>query len=156
MIGWSFSYGPIRSIFSSMLLPRHQPTVRLTNFPPRSGFVQPGATDNLGYAQRIREGSSFRSSEARCLSFIVSSGLANVGTRERLAGAQRNGYGPHMTVKEQVMLAIERLPEDADFKDVKDEIAFLAALREAEDDIAAGRTVTNEEMRRRIGSWTGA
>ncbi len=61
-----------------------------------------------------------------------------------------------MTVKEQVLLAIERLPEDADFKDVKDEIAFLAALREAEDDIAAGRTMTNEEMRRRIGSWTGA
>ena len=61
-----------------------------------------------------------------------------------------------MTVKEQVLLAIERLPEDADFKDVKDEIAFLAALREAEDDIAAGRTVTNEEMSRRIGSWTGA
>ena len=33
--------------------------------------AQPGATDNLGYAQRIREGFSFRSSEARCLSFIV-------------------------------------------------------------------------------------
>ena len=61
-----------------------------------------------------------------------------------------------MTVKEQVLLAIERLPEDADFKDVKDEIAFLAALREAEDDMAAGRTVTNEEMSRRIGAWTGA
>jgi len=90
------------------------------------------------------------------LSFIVSSELANTGTRERLADAHRNGYAPNMTVKEQVMLAIERLPEDADFKDVKDEIAFLAALREAEDDIAAGRTVTNEEMRRRIGSWTGA
>jgi hypothetical protein len=33
--------------------------------------AQPGATDNLGCALRIREGSSFRSSEARCLSFIV-------------------------------------------------------------------------------------
>jgi hypothetical protein len=86
----------------------------------------------------------------------VSSGLASIGARERLADAYLNGYGPNMTVKEQVMLAIERLPEDADFKDVKDEIAFLAALREAEDDIAEGRTVTNEEMRRRIGSWTGA
>jgi hypothetical protein len=75
---------------------------------------------------------------------------------QTVADAGRNGYGPNMTVKEQVILAIERLPEDADFKDVKDEIAFLAALREAEDDIAAGRTVTNEEMRRRIGSWTGA
>jgi predicted transcriptional regulator len=51
-----------------------------------------------------------------------------------------------MKVKEQVLLAMERLPEDADFMDVKDEIAFLAALQEAEDDIAAGRTVTNEEV----------
>ena len=61
-----------------------------------------------------------------------------------------------MTVKEQVLSAIERLPEDAGFNDVKDEIAFLAAVQEVDDDIAAGRTVTNEEMRRRIGSWTGA
>ena len=36
---------------------------------------EPGATDNLGYAQRIREDSSFRSSEARCLSFIVRQGM---------------------------------------------------------------------------------
>jgi len=61
-----------------------------------------------------------------------------------------------MTVKEQVLSAIERLPEDADFRDVKDEIAFLAALQEAEDDIATNRTVNNEEMKRRIGTWTGA
>jgi hypothetical protein len=81
---------------------------------------------------------------------------AHARTCERLAEADRDGYGSNMTVKEQVLLAIERLPEDADFKDVKDEIALLAALREAEDDIAAGRTVTNEEMRRRIGAWTGA
>jgi hypothetical protein len=74
----------------------------------------------------------------------------------RLAGDDRNGYGPNMTVKEQVLSAIERLPEGADFKDVKDEIAFLAAVQEAEDDIAAGRTVTSAEMRRRIGAWTGA
>jgi hypothetical protein len=39
-------------------------------------------------------------------------------------------------VKEQVVSAIARITEDADFRDVKDEIAFLAALREAQDDIA--------------------
>jgi predicted transcriptional regulator len=60
-----------------------------------------------------------------------------------------------MTVKEQVLSAIERLPEDVGFKDVKDEVAFLAAVQESEDDIAAGRTITNEEMKRRIGRWTG-
>ncbi len=36
-----------------------------------------GATDNLGYAQRIREGFNFRSSEARCLSFIVGQSMAS-------------------------------------------------------------------------------
>lgn len=61
-----------------------------------------------------------------------------------------------MTVKDQALLAIERLPEDAGFKDVREEIAFLAAVREAEDDIAAGRVVADEEMKRRIGAWTGA
>ena len=40
--------------------------------------AQPGATDNLGYAQRIREGFSFRSSEARCLSFIVRQGMVTI------------------------------------------------------------------------------
>jgi len=53
--------------------------------------AQPGATDNLGYPQRIREGSSFRSSEARCLSFIVRQGMKRqpqvfeVTLRERAA-----------------------------------------------------------------------
>ena len=61
-----------------------------------------------------------------------------------------------MTVKEQVLSALERLPEDIDFNDVKNEVAFLAAVQEAEEDITAGRLVTNEEMKRRIVAWTGA
>ena len=39
-----------------------------------------------------------------------------------------------MSVKEQV-------PDDIDYRDVTDEIAFLAALREAEEDIQSGRLV---------------
>jgi hypothetical protein len=60
-----------------------------------------------------------------------------------------------MTGKEQVLSAIARLPEDIDFSDVKDEVAFLAAVQEAEEDIAARRIVANEEMKRRIAAWTG-
>ena len=60
-----------------------------------------------------------------------------------------------MSVKEQVLQAINRLPDDADFRDVSEEIAFLAAMREAEQDIAEGRLVTNEQMKTRIGEWTG-
>jgi hypothetical protein len=42
-------------------------------------------------------------------------------------------------VKEQVLQAIQRLPNDIDFRDVTDEIALLAAVQEAERDIQDGR-----------------
>jgi hypothetical protein len=59
-----------------------------------------------------------------------------------------------MSVKEQVLQAIQRLPDDIDFRDVTDEIALLAAVHEAEQDIQDGRLVSNEEMRSRIEGWT--
>lgn len=65
-------------------------------------------------------------------------------------------YVSHVSVKEQVLQAIQRLPDDADFRDVTEEIALLAALKEAEADIEQGRVVTNEEMQARIARWTAA
>jgi predicted transcriptional regulator len=59
-----------------------------------------------------------------------------------------------MSVKEQVLQAIQRLPDDINFRDVADEIALLAALQEAERDIEQGRLVSNEEMKSRIGQWS--
>jgi hypothetical protein len=59
-----------------------------------------------------------------------------------------------MSVKEQVLQAIQRLPDDIDFRDVTDEIALLAAVHEADQDIQEGRLVSNEEMRSRIEGWT--
>ena len=59
-----------------------------------------------------------------------------------------------MSVKEQVLQAINRLPDDIDFRDVTAEIAFLAAVREAEQDIKDGRVITNEQMKARVGGWT--
>ena len=61
-----------------------------------------------------------------------------------------------MSVKEQVLQAIHRLPDDIDYCDVTDEIAFLAAVREAERDIDEGRIVTNEQMKTRIAEWTAS
>ena len=52
-----------------------------------------------------------------------------------------------MSVKEQVLQAIHRLPHDIDFRDVTDEIALLAAVHEAERDIQQGRVISNDEMR---------
>jgi predicted transcriptional regulator len=59
-----------------------------------------------------------------------------------------------MSVKEQVLQAIQRLPDDADFRDVAEEIALLAAVQQAERDIEQGRLVSNEEMKSRIDRWS--
>jgi hypothetical protein len=59
-----------------------------------------------------------------------------------------------MSVKEQVLQAIQRLPDDIDFRDVAEEIALLAAVQEAERDIEQRRLISNEEMKSRIGQWT--
>ena len=61
-----------------------------------------------------------------------------------------------MSVKEQVLQAIHRLPDDIDYRDVADEIAFLAAVREAERDISEGRLVSSEQMKARIAEWTAS
>jgi hypothetical protein len=59
-----------------------------------------------------------------------------------------------MSVKEQVLRAIERLPDDIDFRDASEEIALLAALHEAERDIEQGRLVSNQDMKARIARWS--
>ena len=59
-----------------------------------------------------------------------------------------------MSVKEQVLQAIQRLPDHIDFRDVADEIAPLAAVQEAEREIEQGRLISNKEMKSRIGQWS--
>jgi predicted transcriptional regulator len=59
-----------------------------------------------------------------------------------------------VSIKEQVLQAIHRLPEDIGYRDVAEEIAFMAAVSEAERDIEKGRLVSNDEMRSRIAQWT--
>ena len=55
---------------------------------------------------------------------------------------------------EQVLQAIQRLPNDIDFRDVTDEIALLAAIEDAERDIEDGRLISNDEMKSRISQWS--
>ena len=61
-----------------------------------------------------------------------------------------------MSIKDQVLQAIHRLPDDIDYRDIADEVAFLAAVRQAERDIEEGRLVTNEQMKARINEWTAS
>lgn len=58
-----------------------------------------------------------------------------------------------MSIKEQVLSAILRLPDDISFRDVNEEIALLAAVEEAEKDIREKRLVSNSDMKSRIEEW---
>jgi predicted transcriptional regulator len=57
------------------------------------------------------------------------------------------------TAKQMVLEAVHRLPEEADFHDIAEEIAFLSAIREGETDLHEGKVVSNDEMKRRLESW---
>ncbi len=61
-----------------------------------------------------------------------------------------------MSAKEAVLQAIHRLPDDADYRCIAEEIAFLAALERGDDDIQAGRVVSNEDVRKKLDSWTSS
>jgi predicted transcriptional regulator len=54
------------------------------------------------------------------------------------------------TAKQMVLDAVHRLPEEASFRDIAEEVAFLAALREGHEDLSQGRVVSNEEMKQRL------
>jgi predicted transcriptional regulator len=59
-----------------------------------------------------------------------------------------------MSIKEQAIAIINRLPNDAQLRDIEEELALLRALAEAEDDIQNGRLVSHDEMKARLQRWT--
>lgn len=54
------------------------------------------------------------------------------------------------TVKQEARAAIDRLPDDADWDQVLDAIEVERKIDRGLADIAAGRVVSHEEVRRRI------
>lgn len=61
-----------------------------------------------------------------------------------------------MSAKEAVLQAIHRLPDDADYQAIAEEIAFLAALEQGDRGIQAGRVVANEDVRKKLELWTSS
>lgn len=50
--------------------------------------------------------------------------------------------------------ALGRMPESATLRQISEELALLAALRESEADADAGRVTSHEDVVRRSASWT--
>jgi predicted transcriptional regulator len=61
-----------------------------------------------------------------------------------------------MSAKDTILQAIHRLPDDADYHAIAEEVAFLAALEQGDKDIQTGRVVSNEDVRKKLESWTSS
>ena len=79
-----------------------------------------------------------------------------VGPERRTCAQYGRGYTKSMSAKEAVLQAIHRLPDDVDYRAIAEEIAFLAALEQGDQDIQAGRVVSNEGARKKLESWTSS
>ena len=62
---------------------------------------------------------------------------------------------PHTNGKAVVREILDRLPENATFPEIAEEIAIQAAFDEAEEDIREGRVYSNAEMKERARKWRG-
>ena len=55
--------------------------------------------------------------------------------------------------KEQLIRLIEDQPDDSSYEEILRELAFAAMVERGVADSDAGKTISNEEMARRIESW---
>ncbi len=57
------------------------------------------------------------------------------------------------SIKEQMIKIIQEQPEDSSFDEILRELAFAKMVERGLADSDKGRTISNEEMKRRIRSW---
>ena len=57
------------------------------------------------------------------------------------------------TPKEQMVEMINEQPDDSSFDEILRELAFKRMVDKGLDDVRSGRTVSNENVSRRIRSW---
>lgn len=57
------------------------------------------------------------------------------------------------TVKEKMTEIIQSQPDDSTYEEILRELAFGRMIERGLEDSRAGRTISNEEMERRIRTW---
>ena len=116
---------------------------------------RPKNKKGIGPKAKIRKKIGFASkSPVASASLLYSLLIRSIALERRCQLLRLRLRFSHMSVKDQVLQLIHRLPDDIDYRDISEEIAFLAAIEEAERDIEQGRLVSNEQMRSRIAAWT--
>ena len=66
------------------------------------------------------------------------------------AATANGSASPKAIVRE----ALDRMPENASFEEIMEEIEILAGLERAEQDIRDGRVSSNAEVKERAKTWT--
>jgi hypothetical protein len=58
-----------------------------------------------------------------------------------------------MTTKDAIVQAMKELPEDANVDDAIERLYFLRSLERGLEQIRAGKTISNDEVMKRIEKW---
>jgi predicted transcriptional regulator len=57
------------------------------------------------------------------------------------------------TAKEQMIEIVQAQPDDSSYDEILRELAFARMIERGVADLEAGRTISHEEMKRKIESW---
>lgn len=58
-----------------------------------------------------------------------------------------------LSIKEKLTSIIQSLPEDSTYDEILKELAFHRMVEKGLEDSKKGKTISNEEMKRRIKMW---
>ena len=62
-------------------------------------------------------------------------------------------YSDLVSVKEEVLRAIQSLPDDCSVEEILAEIYFKKQIDEGLRDVVEGRVVSHDEVKKRVGRW---
>ena len=57
------------------------------------------------------------------------------------------------TAKQKILEVVQDQPEDSSYDEILRELAFARMIERGLDDVDNGRTISHEEMKKRISSW---
>jgi predicted transcriptional regulator len=58
-----------------------------------------------------------------------------------------------MTAKQRMLQLVQDQPEDSSYDEILRELAFARMVDRGLEDVENGRTISHEEMKKRISSW---
>ncbi|MDP9192401.1 MAG: hypothetical protein M3P06_11945 [Acidobacteriota bacterium] len=59
-----------------------------------------------------------------------------------------------LTAKERILAVVDEQPDDTSYDEILHELAFIRMIERGLADADAGRVVSHDDMKRRIGAWS--